>query len=721
MGLQRDRLDTRDLDARRHQVVGEVRGQELAVPVVPDAVEQRPADPLDRRADRLALGQHRVEHPAQLLDHAIVEHRHLAGLDIDRDVRGMRAGAPGDLAPVVEPTGGFERLATGPREGGERPDADGLGRLSAGPFDSPAAPGEALGFGVPAERGEGDAALAERGRGIGDRVARHHRGAAVIAPAAVGQQAGGAVTDRYRVGRHAERIGGDLRHPGLHPLPERGRPDADLDPSALVRADTGMLRRSGRAALDEACDAEAVASAVGADLPLAGTPALVADLVEQAAQRGGVIAVGVGGAGVAGDQLADVEGKLVRAEQIAEPHFRGVQPEVGCHQVDHPLAEKISLEAARPAIGAGRRAVGHHDRGLAGEVRDAVGAGQELDRAYRHDAAIGAGIGAEIGDDLAAQGEDRAVALGRDLQRTHDVARVVGRHQVFLAVLDPFDRAARAAARDRNQVVLGVELAARAEAAADIELDQLDRGVRQAEGPDEDPLVEIRHLGRAPEPEGFPVGEVGDEAPGLQRQGGLAMGSEAFAAAIGRGGEGGFDVAAPDGVADGDVLPRLVVHQRPGLGRGFGIGHRRKGVVIDLYRGKRVLGGVAVGRHDDSDGLAGVARLVGGDRLLQEAVEAREPGETERDLRQRPLEIGAAERVDRARRRARAGKIHRAYPRMGEGASEDRHMGGAGRSEIVDETARPAQEPRVLAPAQRAPDHPLRHTPRRFCIFAARR
>ena len=288
-------------------------------------------------------------------------------------------------------------------------------------------------------------------------------------------------------------------------------------------------------------------------------------------------------------------------------------------------------------------------------------------------------------------------------------------------VLGPLDGAAHAAARDGDQIVLGVELAPHAEAAADIKLDQLDRSLGQPEGPDQRLLVEVGDLGGTPQSQALPVGEIGDEPPGFERQGGLAMGPEPFFPAIGRGGEGGLGVAAADGVADRHVVAGVLVDESFGLRRGLRIGHRRQRVVVDLDRRERVLRGVAVGRDDDGDGLAGETRLGSGDGLLQKAVEARESGEPERDLRQRAVEVGAAERIDRPGRGTRRAKVNRADARMGEGASEDRHMRGAGRGEIVDETAGSAQEPPVLAPPQRAPDHPLLHTTRRFCIFAARR
>ena len=68
-----------------------------------------------------------------------------------------------------------------------------------------------------------------------------------------------------------------------------------------------------------------------------------------------------------------------------------------------------------------------------------------------------------------------------DLDLAIHLARVVHRDQVLAPVLDPAHRAADMPRGERDQEILGIELAARAEAAADIVLDQID--MRPAAGP----------------------------------------------------------------------------------------------------------------------------------------------------------------------------------------------------------------------------------------------
>ena len=53
-----------------------------------------------------------------------------------------------------------------------------------------------------------------------------------------------------------------------------------------------------------------------------------------------------------------------------------------------------------------------------------------------------------------------------------EVARVVAGQEMLAPVLDPFDRPAAAARGERDEEILRIELAAHAEAAADIVLDQ---------------------------------------------------------------------------------------------------------------------------------------------------------------------------------------------------------------------------------------------------------
>ena len=104
------------------------------------------------------------------------------------------------------------------------------------------------------------------------------------------------------------------------------------------------------------------------------------------------------------------------ANQVAPPHLGAVDPEVARRQFDQPLAEERALVAAGRAIGAGWRLVGQQRRHGHPHVRHAIWTGEGLREGARLNQAIGAHIGAEIDEDLAAHPEDRAVAFGRRSQ-----------------------------------------------------------------------------------------------------------------------------------------------------------------------------------------------------------------------------------------------------------------------------------------------------------------
>src|SRR5262249_36872257 len=88
--------------------------------------------------------------------------------------------------------------------------------------------------------------------------------------------------------------------------------------------------------------------------------------------------------------------------------------------------------------------------------------------------ADGPHVGAKVGGRAPAQAQYGALTRAGDFEVALGVARVVGRHQILTPVLDPFDRPAEKAGRERDQEILRVELPARAEAAADVVLDQAD-------------------------------------------------------------------------------------------------------------------------------------------------------------------------------------------------------------------------------------------------------
>ena len=67
-------------------------------------------------------------------------------------------------------------------------------------------------------------------------------------------------------------------------------------------------------------------------------------------------------------------------------------------------------------------------------------------------------------------GEDAALAVDRGADAMELLARMIGGDQMLAPVLDPFHRPAQAHGGDADQHVFRIELAADAEAAADMRL-----------------------------------------------------------------------------------------------------------------------------------------------------------------------------------------------------------------------------------------------------------
>ena len=107
------------------------------------------------------------------------------------------------------------------------------------------------------------------------------------------------------------------------------------------------------------------------------------------------------------------------------------------------------------------------------------------------------------------------------------LARMIGGDQMLAPVLDPFHRAAEPHGGDADQHVLGIELAADAEAAADVRLVHMHRRRRRLEHAREQFAVAVRHLGGAVQFQDVARGVVAaDRAARFQRHAGMAADGE---------------------------------------------------------------------------------------------------------------------------------------------------------------------------------------------------
>jgi hypothetical protein len=90
--------DGRHRQVRRagDRVVGERAGQELALLVVHELLEQPVPDALCQSAEHLPVDDRRVDHPAAVVDDDVAKNLHVARSGVDLDDRGVEPGSERD-------------------------------------------------------------------------------------------------------------------------------------------------------------------------------------------------------------------------------------------------------------------------------------------------------------------------------------------------------------------------------------------------------------------------------------------------------------------------------------------------------------------------------------------------------------------------------------------------------------------------------------------------
>ena len=167
---------------------------------------------------------------------------------------------------------------------------------------------------------------------------------------------------------------------------------------------------------------------------------------------------------------------LRRGEGVAPPDLDRIDAEPVRDRVDHALADERRLEPSGRAIGRGGRLVGQPDMPDRAIGRHAVRPRNESADHHGDADGVRAQIGALIVPELVVDRENAAVAIHGGPDLVGLLTRMVGADQVLAAVLDPFHRPAEPHRGDADQHVLGIELAADAETAADMGFVQMDRG-----------------------------------------------------------------------------------------------------------------------------------------------------------------------------------------------------------------------------------------------------
>ena len=222
-----------------------------------------------------------------------------------------------------------------------------------------------LGGGEPQELVLDLAARAHRG------APAHDGGAAGVAAVAVGHLGGVAVHHAHVFDGHAHLVGDDLAQGGGDALPHRVDAAVEHHAAVVAHLHPGVFPGSDAAGLHEAADAHAHGPALrpGRDAPL--LKLLVVHVaqgrVELPRQVAAVVHV------VVVRVPAEVVGHLLRADHVAPPQLRGIEPEAVGRHVQEPLAHEVGLVAAGAPVGAYRGLVGEHAVDLTTVVRDAQG------------------------------------------------------------------------------------------------------------------------------------------------------------------------------------------------------------------------------------------------------------------------------------------------------------------------------------------------------------
>ena len=410
--------------------------------------------------------------------------------------------------------------------------------------------------------------------------------------------------------------------------------------------------------------------------------------------------------------------KGVRRDEVLAPQLDGIEAALLGREIDQPLDDVDRLGPAGAAIGRGRHRVGHHRRAAEMHRRNVVDP--------RHDAEAFAqrremrAIGADIGEVRAADGEELAARVERQLDRRRQVAAFVIGQKALAAVGQKFHRPAELLRRPGQQRIFGEEGIARAEIAAHVAAHRAALLHRHAERAGQG-LALAHHAAAGAGPDRVAVLLV-DEAQRrarLHRRAGDAVdpGLE-FDDMLGRGESGvGLRLVADFGI-DRDIVAAVVPHRgRARLHRIGGAHDRRQHLVIDLDQ----LGGVMrlverLGDHHRHR-LADILHRLVGHRQVTRVIDLVIGLQRQIDIGRADIGGGMRDRLapvgdpigagidrDHARRLLCRARIDPLDSRMGVRAPDHRRKDHVRHHDVGRVTPAAAQQPQILLPRQRLPD-----------------
>ena len=339
-----------------------------------------------------------------------------------------------------------------------------------------------------------------------------------------------------------------------------------------------------------------------------------------------------------------------------------------------------------------------------------------------HGGRMGADIAALVVEELVVKGENTALGVDRGANLMALLPRMIGGDQMLAPVLDPLHRAAEPQRGKADQHVLGIKLAANAEAAADMALEQMHAGGIASQHAGDVVAIPVRHLGGAMKLQHVAGGVIArDRATGFERNAGMAPDREIELDHGMRLAKRGADV--PVGFFHDRRFGRAAVFEFPG--RRGGIEHDRQFVDRDGDEIGCVLRHIGISREHSGDRLADIAHALPGQDGLAIGCQAFDAGQAEidrRDLRH----VGRRPGRDHARQRQRGTRVDRHDPAVRLGRAHHPHMHHAGKGDVGREPAASRHQGPILETGHGSSDEghvrpvPARtpHAARRGCAVA---
>ncbi len=295
---------------------------------------------------------------------------------------------------------------------------------------------QVLGGGLEEVAGDGEDLLLQQDRGVVDRGADHRAAAAPAGARTVRRGFGVALVDGDVVDVHAEVLGRELGGGGLETLAVRPRRDVHVD--AAVGRDAQMrglvaVRAEVRLRLDVEREPDAQEASVGACAGLLGAEGVVPDRVDTLLER------------LLGRHVVDelATGRRVRklgsVQHVAAAQLDGVHPD-RARATTSTISSRATVSIIHgPRYAALPQVLVHTC--VVWKPSCGTRYGPREQRARQHARAPTADrVSAGVVDVIDVRADEVSVVVDRHRDRHLLDARVRGRDEMLMAILDPFDR-----------------------------------------------------------------------------------------------------------------------------------------------------------------------------------------------------------------------------------------------------------------------------------------